>query len=412
MRRRASERYVAGRFRDRVVRYEASAKGGAIRFASILRRSSARAAFWKSVPPSSLVLFYAGIFCLFGTLGFLILMAGANRLTPLDIALNVLFSGGIAALCAAAAVRQKYVLLPVIAAAQIIGYRWLRHVYPERPPLVNAHSPFMTQLQYLSVGGALSLAAGYAFFISFFSREGIRFFSAHTEIALARELHRALVPEVHRTIGDYEIYGASVPSGEVGGDLVDLVEGDGEWTAYIGDVSGHGVSPGVLMAMFKAAVRARLLVGCDASGLLSSVHETLYPLKTANMFVTAGVLHSRGGELTLSLAGHPALLHFQRHTGETREYPAEDMPLGIFPQQSFGSRAIQCERGDILLLLTDGISEVADKDGSELGVEPIKAGLRQWAELPLPELFRNIRELALGFGKQEDDQTVLLVRKS
>jgi len=377
---------------------------------SIFRISAARAALWKSVPASSLLLFFAGIFCLFGALGFLVLVTATSRLAPIEIACNVLLSGGVAALCAVAAVRQKYILIPLIAGAQIIAFHWLHRAYRQDPLLVDAHSPLVSQLQYLSLGGALSIAAGYAFFVSFFSREGRRYFRAHTEIALARELHRALVPEVHCTIGHYEIYGASVPSGEVGGDLVDLVEHDGEWTAYVGDVSGHGVTPGVLMAMFKAAVRARLLAGCDAAGLLAGVHQTLYPLKTANMFVTAGFLHSHAGHLTLSLAGHPALLHFQRRTSQTREYPAEDMPLGIFPEQSFSSRAIECEPGDILLLLTDGISEVADKDGAELGVEPIKAGLRQWAELPLPELFRNIRELALRFGKQEDDQTLLLVR--
>jgi hypothetical protein len=47
-----------------------------------------------------------------------------------------------------------------------------------------------------------------------------------------------------------------------------------------------------------------------------------------------------------------------------------------------------------------------------LGIDPIKTGLREWAELPLPDIFRNLRDLALQFGKQEDDQTMLLVRRS
>ena len=64
-----------------------------------------------------------------------------------------------------------------------------------------------------------------------------------------------------------------------------------------------------------------------------------------------------------------------------------------------------------MLLLTDGITEVAGQNEAELGAEPIKSGLRQWADLPLPEVFRNIRELALRFGKQLDDQTMLLVRR-
>lgn len=97
--------------------------------------------------------------------------------------------------------------------------------------------------------------------------------------------------------------------------MVDLVSLGSEWTAYVADVSGHGVAPGVLMAMFKASVRSRILAGYDEAGLLAGVHQTLYPLKTSNMFLTAGFLQARAGRLMLSLAGHPALLHFSAGLG-------------------------------------------------------------------------------------------------
>ncbi len=219
------------------------------------------------------------------------------------------------------------------------------------------------------------------------------------------------MPEIHQTVVGFEIYGASVPSGEVGGDLVDLVVHGDDWTAYVADVSGHGIAPGVLMAMFKASVRSRILSGSDGAGLLEGVHQTLYPLKTSNMFVTAGFLHSRAGKLTLSLAGHPALLHLQQQSGEICEYASEDLPMGILPEQSFSSRDIECRPGDLLLLLTDGIMEAENAAGHEMGIEPVKATLRASADLPLPELFRTIRQLALAFGKQADDQTMLLVRR-
>jgi len=302
-------------------------------------------------------------------------------------------------------------MLPIVA-VQLVGFQLLERVIARSPRLIDPSSALPSQLQFLSYVGTIALTAGYTCFLTFFNREGVRYFGAYTEIALARELHQALVPEIERRIGAFEIYGASVPSGEVGGDLVDLVEHGDAWTAYVADVSGHGVSPGVLMAMFKATVHTLILNGCDGARLLDGIHEALYPLKTSNMFVTAGFLQERDGLLTLSLAGHPALLHFQRRTSQVCEYPAQDLPLGILPQQSFTAREIDCEPGDILLLLTDGITEVADRRGAELGVEPIKSGLQQWAELPLPDVFRKIRELAISQGKQEDDQTMLLVRRT
>lgn len=363
------------------------------------------------MPLSSLTLFYAGVFCLFATIGFLTLMMRTYRLGWIESSSTVLLCSGVAVLFAMAAVKRKYLLMPVIAAAQIAGFTWLAQVFGHSAGAAQTGSQLQAQLQFLGLGGAITLSVGYALFLVFFSREGVRYFRAHTEIALARELHQALVPEIQRTIAPYEIYGASIPSGEVGGDLVDLVEGNNEWIAYVADVSGHGVSPGVLMAMFKATVRSRILTGKDGAGLLEGVHQTLYPLKTNNMFVTAGFLQAHEDRMELSLAGHPALLHFQRRAGSVCEYPPQDLPVGILPVQSFTARSIDCRQGDILLLLTDGITEVAGQDEAELGVDPIKAGLRQWADLPLPEVFGNIRELALRFGKQLDDQTMLLVRR-
>jgi phosphoserine phosphatase RsbU/P len=116
--------------------------------------------------------------------------------------------------------------------------------------------------------------------------------------------------------------------------------------------------------------------------------------------------------LALLYAGlYCLLLHFRRQTAQVCDYPSADLPLGILPEQTFGARDVQCEAGDVLLLLTDGITETSDKHGAELGVNAIKSGLQRWADLPLPELFRNIRDSALRFGKQEDDQTMLLVRR-
>jgi len=226
---------------------------------------------------------------------------------------------------------------------------------------------------------------------------------------MAAEIHRALVPPIHKTIRSFEIYGISVPSGEVGGDLVD-VAGDGEsWTGYVADVSGHGVSAGLLMAMFKTAVRTRVN-DASTTDLLAEVNRALYPLKTPNMFATVGVLQWIGGNFNLALAGHLPLLHYVQSSGEVREYPALDLPLGILPHQTFHSREVVCQTGDILVLLTDGLTEVFDRSGTEMGIAPLKEMLGRSASQELPELFSSMRATALNFGKQDDDQTMLIVR--
>jgi serine phosphatase RsbU (regulator of sigma subunit) len=78
---------------------------------------------------------------------------------------------------------------------------------------------------------------------------------------LATEIHRVLVPAINTRIVDFEFYGGSLPGSEIGGYLLDVVQGHGSWTAYIADVSGHGVAPGVVMGMVKSAARRRLSSG-------------------------------------------------------------------------------------------------------------------------------------------------------
>ena len=95
----------------------------------------------------------------------------------------------------------------------------------------------------------------------------------------------------------------------------------------------------------------------------------------------------------------------------TVEYASQNLPLGILPEQQFTADCLECDPGDVLLLLTDGFSEVFDANGAELGLEPIKnAFLEAAADRPLSQIFERLRNLSLSFGKQDDDQTMLLVR--
>jgi hypothetical protein len=96
------------------------------------------------------------------------------------------------------------------------------------------------------------------------------------------------------------------------------------------------------------------------------------------MFVTVGLLQGDvSGRVTFASAGHPAILHYQKKTGTMREYPALDPPLGIAERQEFSESAIQCGVEDVLLVLTDGLTEVFDAKSNEMGLEPVQAALQE-----------------------------------
>lgn len=352
------------------------------------------------------------MFAFFASIGFITLLMETSQLAPMRVAITVAIMGGFSILYAASSLARKYWLIPVLGVLEGVFFGALKNYYGDAARLVDTGSPLGAQLAWLGIGAILAVVAGYILFLVFFSQQGARYFRAQNEIALAGEIHRALVPPVQKTFGGFEIYGGSVPSGAVGGDLVDVAGDRHSWTGYVADVSGHGVSAGLLMAMFKTAVRTRA-TEISPEQLLEEVHRTLYPMKPPNMFATAGFLQCRNDrELRLSLAGHPPLLQYSKSSGEVSEYPTLDLPLGVLPQQTFSAVSVICEPGDILLLLTDGMTEVFAKDGSEMGVEPIKAAIRKNAERPLTEIFDTLRQIALAAGPQDDDQTMLIVRRT
>lgn len=76
----------------------------------------------------------------------------------------------------------------------------------------------------------------------------------------------------------------------------------------------------------------------------------------------------------------------------------------------FEDASIDCEEGDLLAILTDSLTEAANKGGEELGLGPLKEVLLKSANSPLAQISAALRQRSLQQGRQMDDQTLLLVR--
>ena len=129
------------------------------------------------------------------------------------------------------------------------------------------------------------------------------------------------MPPIDVEIGGFEFRGVSLPSGDVGGDLVDVVDhaNDAAWTAYVTDVSGHGVPSGVLMGMIKSAMRMALVAPVPLEALLDRLNDVLFELKPPQMYATFAALRRDGrDELSFTLAGHLPILHWRADSGDGR----------------------------------------------------------------------------------------------
>lgn len=373
--------------------------------------------YWRTIPPKTQVAFLLGVFFTFSTIGFAADLVEMGRQSMLGLALSVL-SYGLFAICYASAgfvLRgQCWKAIVPIFVVQNVVMNLLSRLLPALPqPAEMSVADISRMHDRLILSGSANVVAmilGYVCFVYGSITEGRRYFRVHAEMELATEIHQVLVPAIDTRIGDFEFYGRSLPSGEVGGDLIDVFQDDRGWTAYIADVSGHGVAPGVVMGMVKSAARMRLSSSGGSVGLLESLNSVLYPITKPEMFVTFAYLAWNRERLEYSLAGHPAILHYHAATKEISEVACSNLPLGMFGEQPFVSGSVECSSDDLFLLVTDGLVEITDSHGEEFGLAGIKAVVSAHAGNPIHAILQAILDAASGHGHATDDQSLLLIR--
>jgi hypothetical protein len=374
---------------------------------------------WKSIPPVPRTVFLLGVFFIFGIIGSALDAAAMGRQSTTRYLVSVALFGVFAMVYATLGIllrgRSWKAIFLVIPVQMVVLGLVLR--FMPAPQQMGAADIIQLQRRLildaaLAIGG---MVLGYSCFIFVFISEGRRYFRVHAEMELAGEIHRVLVPKIRAKIGDFEFSGRSVPSGQVGGDLIDLVENGDKWIAYIADVSGHGVAPGVLMGMVKSAARMYLSSNEGSGHFLERLNAVLHPIRKPEMFVTMAFLAWDGTRLTFSTAGHPPILHYcPDHRAidhrAMKELSCPNLPLGLFSPQTFSADSIAGGKGDLFLLCTDGLLEVTNKANTEFGIEGMKAVLSSMGHEPLDAVADRVFAAAKAFGRSDDDESLLLIR--
>ena len=286
------------------------------------------------------------------------------------------------------------------------------------PPNRLLFEPGLEQLRKrLALEGALSvlgMSLGYAIFLRTIGTEVSRHIRTRAELVLAEQVQQSLAPPLALANAGYEIDGRSIPSSQMGGDLLDAVEGDGNIACYIADVAGHGIQAGVLMAMVKSSVRTALMKAHSMSDLMCELNQVLAGVKTGPAayvaFTCARCLE--GGVVEYSIAGAGPILHYDAQSQKVETLAMEQFPLGLFANAKFESRRLQTRPGDLLALLTDGVPETADSRDAQFGNERVAQMLASQAHAPLRAIIETIFSAARRHGSQTDDETLVLIRTS
>ena len=375
-------------------------------------RSAFPAAFspyWHMLPLGRMKMFLAGYFFVGAAGGFAcdLLQLNASRVGG-GFFWPVLLGMGAMALRAAGIKRFRLVplLFLLVVLTGWLGY-WASHVSLPLPVPAAVHR----RVLFDAIGILVSIGFGTRFLLFFAGTEGVASVRMQTELSLAHGIQATLVPTVSFQNASFELYGKSIPSTEMGGDLIDVIETDGGLVAYVADISGHGLPAGQLMGMLKTAMRLAVQFRQMPVAALESVDRVLPDLKEREMYATIALLRFDGSsEAEYALAGHPPILHYRHGSRDTARLSMEQLPLGLIPGGSYASKRVIYSPRDLFLMVTDGITEVANARDEEFGLTRLQELLTQNATRALPEIWDLIMREVRQYGLQQDDQSLLLLR--
>jgi hypothetical protein len=381
---------------------------------------STRWAHFRAVPFKRLWVLLIAVFLLFSVIGFYVDLIETKGQMPYAAALVVAaFSGFNAILWIIVLSRLTRIYLGALIILQFFTSsisNFLANEVVNTFNLAPVSPEAGTEFAASAIMGVVILS--YVCFVVYIRKEGQETFRLANELALAHGIQKTLVPPITLRTARFEIYGISCPSEKVGGDLVDaLYLSNGDAIAYLADIAGHGLQAGILMGMLKTAVRTALLDAGERDPqltlpvLLDRLNTVLPAVKEAHMYATfTGLRLGADGRVFYALAASPPLLQWHAGGQGLSNMEQEQFPLGLLPVSSFDGHTLETAPGDLLVVATDGILEVAKKGGEEWGVDRLKDVIAENAGAALPLLAEKILAAARVFGPQFDDQTILLVR--
>ena len=237
-----------------------------------------------------------------------------------------------------------------------------------------------------------------------------------SEIEIAATIQRNLLPKDGPHVGGVSFSAHFEPTASIGGDYYDVFNLDKSRLAVaIGDVSGHGLSTGLVMAMVKAAMTTLVEEGADETSLFQRLNELVYRSTERRAFMTLGftIFDLEHGQIRHTNAGHlyPYLLREGASAPIAIESPS--LPLGVRPEIATRTSAMDLREGDAIVYLSDGIVEAQNELGDPFGFDQLESLLaRQEDRSPAAIRDTILSAVAVHSGSRpaDDDRTVMVLR--
>ena len=252
------------------------------------------------------------------------------------------------------------------------------------------------------------------------TRMSVREGQIEAEMNVATTIQSNMLPKSFPVIPGYAespVYAEMSTAREVGGDFYDAFMIDDDHLAMVvGDVSGKGVPASLFMAISKALIKTRAMMGGSPSAILTDVNNQLFENNSSqDLFVTVwmGILALSDGKLVEANAGHSNPMIYRLDKGWDVLKKRHDIVLAGIQGIAFSEDELVLGRGDMLFVFTDGVTEARNTEQELYGVERLGETLNRTDEMTPRGVLAAVRDDVNAFMGEEppfDDMTMLVVR--
>jgi phosphoserine phosphatase RsbU/P len=233
------------------------------------------------------------------------------------------------------------------------------------------------------------------------------------DLRFAARVQSSLLTARCTSVPGASAHGCIVPYYAIGGDFLDfLVLPDGTLRVIVADVMGKGLSAALLATMFQGAIRIAGRQAASPGKLLRDLNAAFYPdLQGLKAFVTAVCVdyHPATDEVIIAAAGSPYPLLIHGVECRVEQIKARGVALGVRPDRTYDELAVPCATGDTLMLFSDGVVDVKNRDGKFLGVDGLEQMLASNRLLDAPDFFHSVLVHVAGYADDlgvRDDVTL------
>jgi serine phosphatase RsbU (regulator of sigma subunit) len=272
---------------------------------------------------------------------------------------------------------------------------------------------YRTWLAYLIY--FLALAIGFREFGKYQARKSLEYADNSRradELEEAKKIQDNMLPKVFPSSKSYDISAGLVTSTEIGGDYYDFFENNKSLYAVCGDATGHGTSSGMMVSIIKSGLNG--LPALTTDKVLYELNNIVKKINLGTLKMSLNICEISNNSITLSSAAMPPIYLYNSRSKKTEEILIRGLPLGGLKNEKFDVEKRKFNKGDVLVLLSDGLPEAENSSGELYDYKRVIKLINENATRSAEEIKNKLIgevDMWLDGNVPEDDVTFVIIKK-